>query len=230
MSTHQQKLLGLFELKPRWGLSARGWLVGATGAIIAAFAVLFLVQPFLAVVAPVETDTLVVEGWVQDHAILVAAQLARDGGYRTVLSTGGPVKGKGAYTNDYNTSASVGATRLRAAGLDPDSVHMVPSRVMARDRTYGSAVALRTWLRTHRPDVAAINVVTEGPHARRTRLLFQKALGDDVAVGVISIASPDYPARRWWQYSEGVKDVLAETVAYLYARIFFFPRDDETDS
>lgn len=228
MSTNPQKLLGLLEHRPRWGLSVRGWLILATGAIVGAFAVLFLVQPFLAVVAPVETDTLVVEGWVQDHAILVAAQLARDEGYRTVLSTGGPVKGKGAYTNDYNTSASVGATRLRAAGLDPESVHMVPSRVMARDRTYGSAVALRAWLRAHRPDVTAINVVTEGPHARRTRLLFQKALGDDVTVGIISIANPDYPARRWWQYSEGVKDVLGETVAYLYARFFFFPGDAAT--
>jgi hypothetical protein len=38
----------------------------------------------------------------------------------------------------------------------------------------------------------SLNVVTEDAHARRTRLLFQKALGNDVTVGIISIPNPDY--------------------------------------
>ena len=70
--------------------------------------------------------------------------------------------------------------------------------------------------------VRSINVVTEDVHARRTRLLFQKALGNDVAVGIISVPNPDYDARHWWRYSEGVKDVFAESVAYIYARLLFF--------
>ncbi len=63
-------------------------------------------------------------------------------------------------------------------------------------------------------------------HARRTCLLFQKALGHDVAVGVIAVTNPDYDASHWWRYSEGVKDVFAESVAYIYARLlFFYPPD-----
>ena len=106
---------------------------------------------------------------------------------------------------------------------------MVPSRVMDRDRTYGSAVALRNWFRQHNMPVRSINVVTEDVHARRTRLLFEKALGHDVAVGVIAVANPDYDASHWWRYSEGVKDVVSEMVAYVYAELLFYPSESSRD-
>jgi len=102
-------------------------------------------------------------------------------------------------------------------------LQMVPSRVMDRDRTYGSAVALRNWFRDHNMGVSGIDVVTEDVHARRTRLLFQKALGKDVQVGIIAVPNVDYPANRWWHYSQGLKDVVSEFAAYLYARLFFWP-------
>ena len=105
------------------------------------------------------------------------------------------------------------------------ALQMVPSRVMDRDRTYGSAVALRNWFRDHNMAVSGIDVVTEDVHARRTRLLFQKALGKDVQVGIIAVANVDYPANRWWHYSQGVKDVVSEFAAYLYARLLFFPSE-----
>jgi uncharacterized SAM-binding protein YcdF (DUF218 family) len=71
--------------------------------------------------------------------------------------------------------------------------------------------------RKHNMPVSGIDVVTEDLHARRTRLLFQKALGDKVAVGVIAIPNPDYDAKHWWRYSAGVKDVVSEAAAYVYA-------------
>jgi uncharacterized SAM-binding protein YcdF (DUF218 family) len=71
--------------------------------------------------------------------------------------------------------------------------------------------------------VPGINIVTEDLHARRTRLLFQKAFGKDVQVGIIAVPNVDYPANHWWHYSEGVMDVVNELAAYLYARLLFFP-------
>jgi len=68
--------------------------------------------------------------------------------------------------------------------------------------------------------LGSINVVTEDAHARRTRLLFQKALGNDVRVGIISIPNPDYDAKHWWRYSEGVREVIGEGIAYTYAKVF----------
>jgi uncharacterized SAM-binding protein YcdF (DUF218 family) len=146
----------------------------------------------------------------------------RRGSYQRIFTTGGPVIGSGGYINDFQTSASVGADLLKHAGVPPEFVEMVPSRVMDRDRTYGSAVALREWFRQHNMAVHSINVITEDVHARRTRFVFQKALGDKVAVGIIAIPNPDYNAKHWWRYSAGVKDVVSEAAAYAYTRFLFY--------
>jgi uncharacterized SAM-binding protein YcdF (DUF218 family) len=221
-----QKFWGTFVRKERWGLSWRGWLIVLAGVILAFYVFLFRIYPFLAVTHRVDTNILVVEGWIHEYAIRAALKEFQSNHYQRVFTTGGPVEGAGGYINDYNTGASVGADLLRKNGLPNESLQMVPSRVMDHDRTYGSAVALRTWFREHNLPVRGVNVLTEDVHARRTCLLFQKALGHNVAVGVIAVPNPDYDANHWWRYSEGVKDVVAENVAYIYARLlFFYPPD-----
>jgi uncharacterized SAM-binding protein YcdF (DUF218 family) len=134
------------------------------------------------------------------------------------------VEGSGGYINDYHTNASVAADLLKRYGLSDESLQMVPSRIMDRDRTYGAAVALRNWFREHDMHIRSLNVLTENVHARRSRLLFSKALGPGISVGIIAVPNPDYDARRWWRYSEGVKDVGSEAIAYIYARFLFHPR------
>jgi len=169
------------------------------------------------------TNILVVEGWMDEFAIRAGADEFKTGDYDYIITTGGPVTGSGGYTNDYNTFASVGARRLKAAGVADESVQIIPSHIIGRDRTYSSAIALRRWLRDHDMALGSFNVVTEDAHARRTRLLFQKAFGNGVRVGIISIPNPDYDAKHWWRYSEGVRDVVTEGVAYVYAELFFWP-------
>ena len=136
------------------------------------------VYPFLATTHRVDAEVLVVEGWIHEYAIRAAVKEFQSNHYEQIFTTGGPVEGTGGYINDSIPSASVGADLLRKNGLANGSVQMVPSRVMDRDRTYGSAIALRNWFRDHNMAVSGIDVVTEDVHARRTRLLFQKALGD----------------------------------------------------
>jgi len=220
-----RKLWGIFTRKERWGLSWRGWLIVFAGALLTFYVFLFCAYPFLAVTHRVDTNVLVVEGWIHEYAIRAALKEFQSDHYERVFTTGGPVEGTGGYINDYNTAASVGADLLRKNGLPNESLQMVPSRVMNRDRTYGSAVALRNWFRERNMPLPSINVVTEDLHARRTRLLFQKALGHDVAVGIIAVPNPDYEAKHWWRYSAGVKDVFAEAVSYLYAKFLFYPSD-----
>jgi uncharacterized SAM-binding protein YcdF (DUF218 family) len=218
-----QQFLGLLTRKERWGLSWRGWLAAVLLVLLAGWALLLETYPFLAVTHRVDTHCLAVEGWVHDFVIQAAVVEFKAGSYERVYATGGPVSGLGHYVNDFQTSASVGAGRLKAAGIPGESVQMVPSHVMNRDRTFASAVALRDWLRDHHMSVHAINVMTEDVHARRTRLLFQEALGKDAAVGIIAVPNPDYDSAHWWRYSEGVRDVLGEVIAYVYAKLFFYP-------
>jgi uncharacterized SAM-binding protein YcdF (DUF218 family) len=213
-------LLGCFNRKERWGLSARGLGIASMLLVVVTITSMLSIFPFLAVTNRVDADFLVIEGWIPEYAARVAAKEFLEGGYNSVISTGGPVSGTGGYINDYQTSASVGAGRLKAAGVPGELVQMVPSRVMNRDRTYASGVALRTWLDNHGIQPKGVNIVTEGPHARRTRLLFQKALGNKVKVGIIAVRSPDYDSTRWWLYSESIREVCSEAIAYLYARCF----------
>ncbi|HET6888755.1 MAG TPA: ElyC/SanA/YdcF family protein [Candidatus Udaeobacter sp.] len=223
--TTSRSLWGLFDRKERWSLSWRGRLILALALLLVSALVLNGVYPFLAVTHRVNANILVVEGWINEYAIRAAVKEFQSKHYQRVFTTGGPVEGTGGYINDFMTSASVGADLLEKAGVPEQSLQMVPSRVMDRDRTYGSAVALRNWFRDHNMVVSGIDVVTEDVHARRTRLLFQKALGKDVQVGIIAVANVDYPANRWWHYSQGVKNVVSEFAAYLYARFLFFPSE-----
>jgi len=218
-----RRCLGVFSQKQRWGLSRRGWLVAVLFSILSAGFVILTIQPFLAVTQRVDSKVLVVEGWVHEYAILASVKEFKAGHYSCVYATGGPVTGSGGYTTDYDTSAHVCESQLKMAGIDDKAVQMVPSHLMGRDRTYNSAVALRDWFRQRKMYVGSLNVVTENTHARRTHLLFQEAFGNGVKVGIIAVPNPDYDARHWWRYSEGVRDVLDEAIAYVYARLLFHP-------
>lgn len=231
LSDHSRhRLWGVFIQRKRWGLSWRGRLLSTLICAMTLGVIGLRSYPFLSVTHRVTADTLVVEGWVHEYAIHASAEEFKTGSYKRIFTTGGPVIGMGGYVNDYQTAASVGAEGLKKAGLAADDVQMVPSHVNGRDRTYSSAVALREWLGKNNVTVNSFNVLTEDTHARRTRLLFQEAFGDQVEVGIISVSNPDYDANRWWRYSEGVKGVISEGAAYLYAKFLFWPSSpkDET--
>lgn len=218
-----QRRWGVLTKRERWGLAWQAWLSLLLASVLLASFLLVTVHPFLAATHRVDANLLVVEGWVHDYVIRAAAKEFTANAYQRVFSTGGPTTGSGGYTWDADTSASVGAGQLRAAGVPPTSVQMVPSHIIGRDRTYYSAVALRDWFREHRMDVTSFNIVAESTHSRRTWLLFQKAFGDNVKVGIIAVQNPDYDARRWWRSSDGFRDVVSEAIAYVYARFLFHP-------
>jgi uncharacterized SAM-binding protein YcdF (DUF218 family) len=221
-----RRFCGLLTRKESWGLSWRGRLVFVSAAVLIAVLLLLNIQPFLAKTQRVNANVLVVEGWIHEYAIRAATEEFRTGSYQKIFTTGGPLVGTDGYTNDFNTSASVGAELFKKAGVSDEFIQMAPSHVAGRDRTYSSAVALRDWFREHNVAVRNINVLTEDAHARRTQLLFKKAFGSDVAVGIISVPDPDYDAKHWWRTSEGVREIVGESIAYIYARIFFHPSDN----
>lgn len=204
-------------------MSWRGWLLVTSAAVVGTYFAFLSIHPFLAVTHRVKTNTLVVEGWVSRYTIRGGVEEFETGPYQRIFTTGGPAEGNGGYTNDYNTSASVGAEGLKKFGIPEDVIQMAPSHVTGRERTYSSAIALRDWFREHNLAIHSFNVLTEDCHARRTRLLYQKAFGKKVTVGIIAISNPDYNPNDWWRYSDGVREVIGETIAYIYARFFFHP-------
>jgi len=213
--------------KRNWGLlkrreiflpTLRGWLtvllLGASLMIVVANEI----HPFLATTSPVSGGDLIVEGWVPDYALEIAKSEFKRIPYRTMYVTGGPI-GKGASLCGYATYAELGAATLRSKGLPASLVEAVPAPEVGRDRTYTSAVALRKWQQAHGIVPGSYHVMTIGPHARRTRLLFEEALGDGAVVGITAIDDPSYDSKHWWNSSEGVRTVVGESIAYVYARL-----------
>jgi hypothetical protein len=112
-------------------------------------------------------------------------------------------------------------------GMNMDVVQAVPANIKYRNRTFQSALALRKWIEENHLPVTSFNLVTVGPHARRSRLLFEKAFAGHARVGIIAVENREYDPQRWWKYSEGVKDVIGEAIGYLYARFVFHPNNSD---
>lgn len=221
-----RKLGGILVRKKRWALAWKGRLLIAAIGFAGLYGVFANVHPFLAVTQKADARILVVEGWIQNYAMRAAVDEFNRGHYEQVYTTGGPENGTGGYTNDYRTSASAGEEALKKLGLPGEVIQMVPSHVSGRERTYSSAIALREWLLEHGVPIAKMNVLTEDCHARRTWLLYQEAFGNNVHVGIINVSNPDYDPNKWWKYSDGVREVIGESIAYIYARFFFYPSKD----
>ena len=214
--------LGMLQTRQRWGLSFRGRLVVVALVLGVFLAGILCTHPFLAVTDRTGADVLVVEGWLPNYALEESIAEFRARPYRLVVTVGCQIL-TGVNVEEGDNQASYAAKRLAWLGLDRKFVRDAPSSAHYRDRTYASALALKHWFETNSEPVKAFNLVTLGPHARRSRLLFEKAFQGKVHVGIISIQNREYDPDRWWQSSEGVKETISEALAYCYARLFFVP-------
>jgi hypothetical protein len=123
--------------------------------------------------------------------------------------------------SQYQTYAELGAATFIRLGVNSNLVQAVPSPLVRQDRTYTSAMCLREWWRAHGQAPSAINLVTVGPQSRRSGLLYRKALGNGVAIGIVNYPPEDYDAHHWWRSSQGFRTVTSEIIAYVYAKFLF---------
>lgn len=211
---------GILVRKERWTLSLTGKLLALAVTVCVLFAVCWKAHPFLAVTSRVNGELLIIEGWIPTYTLNQAASEFARGHYQRVLvvrpvyETGDKYE-SGRYSGDY-----IAATLVQC-GVPRDSVDTLFCSVVEKDRTYHSALAVKHWLEQKGIAAKSIDVATLGPHARRSRLLYEKAFGKDAKVGVIALEDREYEPAHWWRSSEGVREVLGEGIAYIYARFFF---------
>lgn len=207
---------GLLECRESWRLSFSGKLTAFLAIGGMAFACLLHLYSFLAITSRVTSDLMVVDGWMPTYVLEQAASAYREGHYQRLLVV------RGVYPFDSaeldRTWDDYVAGILVKHGVSRQQITSVLFVGTKRDRTFNSAIAIREWFRQRRQPLHALEVVTLGPHARRSRLIYQRALGGDVEVGVIGLEDPAYDASRWWRSSEGIREVIFEGVAYLYVR------------
>ncbi len=205
-----------------WTLSSRGKLLAVLLLLALSFLFVKTIHPFLAVTERVDAEILVIEGWVPSFAFPEAVNEFKRGAYKRIL-TAGTVTKDGWLSEPQKTEAHHSASWLQRLGLTNDVVTAVPCYVWNKDRTYHSALAVKRWLQENAMEVKSINVLTLGSHARRSWLLYEKAFGGTVRVGVISVNDRTYDPDHWWRSSAGVRELIGEVIAYIYARVVFTP-------
>jgi DUF218 domain len=177
------------------------------------------IHGFLAKTAPIDTDTLVLEGWLPDYAIEAAMQEFKQGSYRQVVTIGSSIH-RGSYLFPYKTFAELTTASLIAMGLEADRIITVPLQMENTNRTYGSATELKEQLALASTHINSFNLFTLGTHSRRSWILYRKAFEPEIQVGVIAATPLNYSTDEWWKSSEGSRTIFSECVAYLYTRIF----------
>lgn len=201
-----------------WVLTAQGWLLTLLGFIAFMLLIVTNIHPFLAPYSPIKAEVLVVEGWITDYAIEDAIKEFERGGYQKLITTGLPLE-RGYYLAQYKNFAELSAATLITLGFDREKLVAVPTPYAIRNRTSASAQALHQWLANSGLEVKGINVFSLDVHARRSWLIFKQVLAPDVNVGIIAVKSQSYDPNHWWVSSEGVRSIISEGIAYIYARL-----------
>lgn len=208
----------LLVRRERWTLTWTSWLILLACATTLTIAVGRDLCTFLAVSSPVGGEVLVVEGWMPAYAYREAASIFVEGHYRMIVAA---TVDADEWESTCGVREHFGRRILTESGVPGHSIAMPSLDRVERDRTLHGAIAVRRWLQDRGIRNAAIDLVSLGPHARRSRLLYEKALGEDFEVGVIAIVDRRFDAKLWWRSSAGVRTVIGEMLAYLYARLSF---------
>ena len=203
-------------LVPTWQGLLLFMLIGAGLITIA----VLNIHSFLAVTKTVPAEILVVEGWTPAYVMEATMIEFQRGHYRKLYVTGGPI-GTGEILSEYKTWADFGVATLLKMGMQNTALEAVPSSFVKKDRTYISALALKTFLQQQKLESTNINLVSFGVHSRRSHLLFQQVFGNSALVGIIAVKDRSYDPEHWWKFSAGFRSVVDEFIAYIYAVAFF---------
>ena len=202
-----------------WTLSRLTKLLLLGAALAFVLLIRWQAHPFLAVNHPVKPEVLVVEGWMPLQTLNQAAAEFQRGRYRRLLIVRSSDDQAENYfaSREYNENV---ASLLTRYGVPGESVDTLFWPVAQRDRTYHAALAVRDWFTQNGIAVNYLNVATVGPHARRSWLMYRKAFGETTTIGIIALDDKTYDPKHWWRTSKGAREVLVESIAYVYAKLF----------
>jgi uncharacterized SAM-binding protein YcdF (DUF218 family) len=155
-----------------------------------------------------------VEGWIGREGVRAAVSEFDHGGYQYIVSAGGLTSGR--WEDQPASYAEMAASEMIRLGVSKKRIIVATAEYTESHRTFESAIAVWRALRDMHAWPKAVNVFTFGPHAGRSFLVFAKVLGSETKVGVIGWLPPDYETDPWWRSSERSKNLLEETVGYLY--------------
>ncbi len=214
--------LTFFRQRHVWMPTALGWLLLLLICVVTSILLLNNLYYFLAQNEPVGASTLVVEGWLAPVELDQAIQAFKKGKYERIVTTGGPVTGWPESNLDTDF-AKLAADYLAHHGIRRDLIAVVSAPESAQERTFLSAVMLRKSAQQLGITLDAVDIFSSGPHARRSRLLFQMALGQKVHVGILAARPNDFDPEAWWRTSVGVEKMYFQAFGFVWVKCCFWP-------
>ena len=127
--------------------------------------------------------------------------------------------GKQRIINKSITLAESAKDKLIALGIDSGIIIAVMCQRVRINRTLTSALAVRDWLEKSDIGIKGINIISMGPHARRTWMTYNKILNEKYEIGIISI-----PDNNNHQLSRrNTLNILRQTLGILYYWLILTP-------
>lgn len=212
------KRVSLFTRRQVWLPTVYGWLLLLLVGFASAVLLRSSLYAFLAPSDPAGADILVVEGWLAPEELDQAIELFRKGKYERIVTTGGAMSGWPGLNH-----AKVAADYLTRHGIQQDKIAFAPAPKSPLERTFLSAIVFGKYAQQTGIKLDAIDVFSAGPHARRSRLLFQMALGNKVKVGILAARPEAFDPDAWWQSSTGVEQMFFQSFGYVWVKCCFWP-------
>ncbi len=131
------------------------------------------------------------------------------------------LNGKLRFRNNLTSTAQFARAKLISLGLDSTRIIEVSAGKRGINRTLTSALAFRDWLSSNSEGrkIKGINIVTLGPHARRTWMTYNKILNEKYQIGIISIPDTDGVTSD----KRKVFNTLRETLGIIYYWFILIP-------
>ena len=121
--------------------------------------------------------------------------------------------------NNFNSNAELARVRLISMGIDSSQIIATPGERVIINRTLTSALAFRDWLKTTNINIKGINIISMGPHARRTWMIYNRILKEKYPIGIISLPDYSYDKSRIYRLFKTIR----ETIAIIYYWIILIP-------
>jgi uncharacterized SAM-binding protein YcdF (DUF218 family) len=171
-------------------------------------------ESYLALTHRIPADILVVEGWIGRKGIRAAVDEFEHRRYRYIVASGGLTSGL--WEDEPASYAEMAAREMIRLGVPQERIVVATSENTESHRTFESAGAVWRTLRNAGITPKGLNVFTFGPHARRSALVFAKVNAHGARIGVIGWLPPEYKTEPWWRSSDRSRELLEETVGYIY--------------
>lgn len=213
----------LADKRIRWGLTLWGWMTLLVIMVLTGFVFVKTIVPFLSVEETIDSDVMIVEGYVAEYSYEHIISTFKEKNYRLLIASGTSYE-QGFIISGFKTSADLIGQTLLLMGFDSTKLAIVPlSPKIQRDRTYNAALVVKKYLQENHPEIKKVNIISQSVHARRSLRLFRQAMGDEIEVGNVVIPSDFFNEDDWYKSSRGFRAVTNEAIAYFYVLFFFHP-------